>query len=390
MCRPPQPSELVADAARDAAAPATAAKDAATTIKEEPLPYARTEHNKHFGVTEEQQGLILLVGLLMAGFSTTRFDSVNTTVRLRDIGVLYLLSYIVRSLYNPYLEWAYHTYPERRIQKDSRPSPYRDETQRTEDELALIEWHDRLTGLSTFCLLVGCYVYGGHLLYPTVNVPEQYADHPYAYWFLRTIAHHYCFSFGMYWAHRYLHVNKFLWRHVHSLHHFAKTPLARTTYMDHWADNFFNAFICEVCAPIIVPLPFPVLVASRLFRICESLEKHSGLAGGFNIVHTAQRLLPFAQMPHHHDWHHEGHCGSNYTFASLGGLWDVLFNSRHHGRSNGYAECAATRDDNYRIERQLKPSFRAKGMGWDHPLITPQPLLAYFLLTVHCATHTHF
>ena len=88
--------------------------------------------------------------------------------------------------------------------------------------------------------------------------------------------------------------------------------------------------------------------------------------------------------------HHEGHCGSNYTFASLGGLWDVLFNSRHHGRSNGYAECAATRDDNYRIERQLKPSFRAKGMGWDHPLITPQPLLAYFLLTVHCATHSHF
>ena len=64
--------------------------------------------------------------------------------------------------------------------------------------------------------------------------------------------------------------------------------------------------------------------------------------------------------------------------------------ARHHGRSNGYAECAATRDDNYRIERKLKPSFRAKGMGWDHPLITPQPLLAYFLLTVHCATHGHF
>ena len=116
MCRPPQPSELVVDAA---------AKDA-TTQKEEPLPYARTEHNKHFGVTEEQQGLILLVGLLAAGFSTTRFDALNTSVRLRDIGVLYLLSYIVRSLYNPYLEWAYHQFPERRIQKDSRPSQYRD------------------------------------------------------------------------------------------------------------------------------------------------------------------------------------------------------------------------------------------------------------------------
>ena len=137
---PPQPSELVVDAT----------KDAATTIKEEPLPYARTEHNKHFGVTEEQQGLILLVGLLIAGFSTTRFDAVNTNVRLRDIGILYLLSYIVRSNYNAYLEWAYFKYPERRIQKDSHPSQYRDETQRTEDELALIEWHDR----SRACLLL--------------------------------------------------------------------------------------------------------------------------------------------------------------------------------------------------------------------------------------------
>ena len=84
MCRPPQPSELVVDATKDAAA----------APKEEPLPYARTEHNKHFGVTEEQQGLILLVGLLAAGFCTTRFDAVNTSVRLRDIGILYLLSYI--------------------------------------------------------------------------------------------------------------------------------------------------------------------------------------------------------------------------------------------------------------------------------------------------------
>ena len=64
MCRPPQPSELVADAAKEAAAapataakeaaaaPATAAKDAATAVKEEPLPYARTEHIRHFGVSE--------------------------------------------------------------------------------------------------------------------------------------------------------------------------------------------------------------------------------------------------------------------------------------------------------------------------------------------------
>ena len=55
------------------------------------------------------------------------------------------------------------------------------------------------------------------------------ARYPTCYWLGRVIAHHYCLSFGMYWAHRYLHVNKFLWRHIHSLHHFATIPLARAT-----------------------------------------------------------------------------------------------------------------------------------------------------------------
>lgn len=31
-----------------------------------------------------------------------------------------------------------------------------------------------------------------------------------------------------------------------------------------------------------------------------------GVSCGFNLAHQMQRFLPFAQMPHHHDWHHEG------------------------------------------------------------------------------------
>ena len=79
--------------------------------------------------------------------------------------------------------------------------------------------------------------------------------------------------------------------------------------------------------------------------------------------------------------------GRNYTFASLGRPVGRALQFEPPRPLEWLCECAATRDDNYRIERKLKPSFRAKGMGWDHPLITPQPLLAYFLLTVHCATH---
>ena len=146
----------------------------------------------------------------------------------------------------------------------------------------------------------------------------------------------------------------------------AKAPMTSSAYryMDHWFDNFFNAVISEVATPLLIPLPFPVLVASRLFRVCESLEKHSGVSGGVNVVHSLQQALPFAQMPHHHDWHHEGHKGSNYTFASLGGLWDVLFGTRHPGRAGGHAAAAATRDDTARVGLNKKHHCR----NWlDHP-----------------------
>jgi len=321
-------------------------------------------------VTNFQQDLILLALIVAAG-CTDRFDAPNGgNVRMRDLATLYFLSFCVRNAYNAYLEWAYRAWPAWRTQKDARVREERDDMGRTEDEVALIEWHDRITALATYALLVGAY-WALPGLYPAVAAPKMGG------WPLRLVAHHYCLSFGMYWAHRYLHVNKFLWKHIHSLHHYAKTPLARATYMDHWADNTANAVISEVCAQILVPLPFWLLLVSRLLRICESLEKHSGLSGWPNLVHTLQRALPFAQMPHHHDWHHEGHKGSNYTFASLGGVWDVLFQSRHHGRASGHAARAATRSD----IGQITAGKRKTRNVWDHPLVTPVPLIAYFAAT---------
>lgn len=270
-----------------------------------------------YPLSNEAQGWALVVGLAAVAFSTAAFDSTATTVRLRDLATLYALSGVVRKSYNAYLEAAYFAYPGSRTQRDAAPRSEEDVTGRTRDQVELVRWHDRMTGLSTFCLYVGAYYACGGAVYADVAAPAT--EWRRSYWFARVLAHHYCLSFGMYWAHRSLHAVPWLWSTIHSLHHYAKVPLARTTYMDHWADNFGNAIISEVLAPILVPLPFPVLAASRLFRVCESLEKHSGLSGAFNVVHTAQRWLPFAQMPHHHDWHHEGHKGCNYTFCSLGG-----------------------------------------------------------------------
>ena len=80
-----------------------------------------------------------------------------------------------------------------------------------------------------------------------------------------------------------------LWRNIHSVHHWAKHPLSRTTYQDHWLDNFANALVGHFAAGILVPLDRTTFWLSRLVRVCESLEKHSGVSCAFNLVHTAQR-----------------------------------------------------------------------------------------------------
>merc|ERR1712146_129421 len=195
-------------------------------------------------------------------------------------------------------------------------------------QLHTIEAHDRLTMLSQVALELTIYF----------NLPGFYpsAQITYPVWYERTVRlvlNHYVLSFGMYWMHRAYHVNEFLWKHVHSIHHWANHPLSCNTYEDHWLDNLGGALCGHMFAQILVPLDREMFWFSHVFRVFESLEKHSGVSCGWNLVHTAQSWLPFAQMPHHHDWHHEGHKTCNYTFTAIGGLWDFIFGTRRAGRA---------------------------------------------------------
>ncbi|KAJ8602411.1 hypothetical protein CTAYLR_001200 [Chrysophaeum taylorii] len=326
---------------------------------------------------------IALLALLWVVVVAARgaLDVPGATWTLGDVALLGTLSSLVRRAYTAHLEACYYKYPQLRTQppKKAVGETPRDVTGRTDLELATIDFHDRFTMLSKlFACDLLFYLTIGRILYPVFAT-----SHNPVYWLARVVGHHYVLSFGMYWAHRNLHVNPFLWRHIHSLHHYAKTPLARATYEDHWLDNYANAIVSEVATQIILPLPKPLLFASRLFRVCESLEKHSGMSGPINVAHTAQFWLPFAQMPHHHDWHHEGHKGSNYTFASIGGLWDFLFGTRHPGRSAKNAARAATyRDANQNAAeggKKLKSRYTA---FLDNPVVCAVPPLLFFAVAV--------
>lgn len=271
--------------------------------------------------------------------------NVKGSMPLAELGFFFIICSIVRRIYNAYLEAVYFTFPNLRTQppNEHRLKMKKDLMGRDKEQLELIDWHDKGTMISQFILNYGLYFllpgyYPGSM---AMTADQQSFQER----FIRLILNHYILSFGMYWAHRSLHDISFLWKHIHSFHHFAKHPLSRNTYEDHWFDNFFNAIIGHGFAQILIPLDRPTFYFSRIFRILESLEKHSGVSCGFNVAHSMQQWLPFAQMPHHHDWHHEGFKGSNYTFTSIGGLWDCIFGTRKGGRFRANHGYAATRED---------------------------------------------
>uniref|UniRef100_A0A7S3NQ20 Fatty acid hydroxylase domain-containing protein n=1 Tax=Aureoumbra lagunensis TaxID=44058 RepID=A0A7S3NQ20_9STRA len=301
-------------------------------------------------LTNEKLELSILIGLwILVWFKGNDWNVSKSSFSFKDVVSLMTVGAVVRKFYNDWLEFAYDNFPEKRTQPMKTNREERDVTGRDLDELREIEQHDRITMLVKFFLDISFYFTIGKVLYPQFTFVDKLVVNKFIGMgtssVLALIAHHYTLSFGMYFMHRYLHVNKYLWEKIHSKHHYAKTPLARTTYMDHWLDNIINALIAEYCTQLLIPLPKVLLFASRIFRILESLEKHSGMSGPINIVHTLQRIFPYAQQPHHHDWHHEGFKGSNYTFSSIGGLWDALFLTRHPGRSDKQATVAATSYD---------------------------------------------
>mmetsp|Transcript_34998 Transcript_34998/g.67273 ORF Transcript_34998/g.67273 Transcript_34998/m.67273 type:complete len:404 (+) Transcript_34998:239-1450(+) len=297
------------------------------------------------------------------------------SMRLRELAAYLITASLFRRFYNSYLEAVYFASPSRRTQppkEHALKGKRADLCGRDMKQLETLVYHDRLTMLSQLALTMTLY-YAVPGMYPAPK--EDYG--PMHMRVLRLVGHHYLLSFGMYSLHRACHVVPFLWRHVHAIHHWATHPLSRNTYQDHWFDNFGNAIIGEVAAQILLPIDNSMFWFSRLFRIMESLEKHAGVMGYTNIAHSMQKYFPFAQMPHHHDWHHEGHKSCNFTFSSIGGIWDVVFGTRKVGRALRFPEHATRRD---LTDASAKPSSKATAALFDSPMALLTPVFGVLAL----------
>mmetsp|Transcript_29479 Transcript_29479/g.44968 ORF Transcript_29479/g.44968 Transcript_29479/m.44968 type:complete len:382 (+) Transcript_29479:152-1297(+) len=323
--------------------------------------------------------VLLFIPFAAIHFSGYESDILNVkgSMHLFEVACFFFTCSIVRRIYNAYLEAVYFSFPRLRTQpplEEHKLRQKKDLMGRDEEQLNILNSHDKLTMISQFLLNFSLY-YCIPGFYPSAAMSQTELQ-SFLERFLRLILNHYIMSFGMYWAHRSLHEIHFLWKDIHSIHHWAKHPLSRNTYEDHWFDNFVNAIVGHCYAQILMPLDHITFWFSRIFRILESLEKHSGFSGGFNIAHSMQQWLPYAQMPHHHNWHHEGHKSSNFTFSSIGGLWDCVFGTRKGGRyeaSSGAA--AATRQDRMKIHSP--PSDNETLPSWFSPLF---PLVGLSIL----------
>jgi len=298
--------------------------------------------------------------------------NVAASMPLREVAALLWTKAVVTRLYNTYCEAIFFAFPQHRVQpsREHALKQRKDLSGRDEAQLDLLVRHDRWTLLSQFAFNVSLY-YALPGYYPAASDVAVHWEHR----LLRLLVNHYLLSFGMYWMHRALHNVPWLWENIHSVHHWARHPLSRNTYQDHWLDNLANAIVGHCCAQVLVPLDRGTFWFSHIFRILESVEKHSGVSCHFNVVHQMQRCLPFAQMPHHHDWHHEGHKGSNYTFTSIGGVWDCIFGTRKAGRAKDLKAQHVTPHD---LATMSAPS-RTKSL-LDHPVICLTPVCSLLAL----------
>lgn len=136
-------------------------------------------------------------------------------------------------------------------------------------------------------------------------------------------------DFLYYWMHRAMH-RPWLFRHVHAVHHRARTPYAIAGNYLHWAE-YVATISLVLIGPMLVGAHVVTLWIWVIIRQLEAADGHFG----YDLPWNPLRLLPLYDGSGYHDFHH-GSFRGNYAGAL--GYLDRVFGTR----SEGYvAYCSA-------------------------------------------------
>lgn len=186
------------------------------------------------------------------------------------------------------------------------------------------------TGLSTLVLwaLIG----GGF-----TRIYFDTADHS-AAWFLASIVVGILgYDAWFYWQHRLLHT-RWLYRHVHRIHHHSTNPTPLATFAHHPVETFMGN-LYFLLLPVLVPLHPLALAAVGAFFFGFGLLGHLGyevFPAGF----TRAPILGWCNTATHHNLHHST-VRTNLSLCC--NLWDRWCGTLHPAYDATFAEITARR-----------------------------------------------
>lgn len=120
-----------------------------------------------------------------------------------------------------------------------------------------------------------------------------------------------------YFVHRYMHVNRFLYRHVHSQHHRLVVPYAIGALYNHPLEGLLLDTVGGAFSFLISGMTPRTSVFFFSFAVIKTVDDHCGLRLPGNPFH-----LLFRNNTAYHDIHHQLH-GTKYNFSQpFFMMWD--------------------------------------------------------------------
>ena len=122
-----------------------------------------------------------------------------------------------------------------------------------------------------------------------------------------------------YFMHRYMHVNKFLYKHVHSKHHALVVPFAFGALYNHPLEGLLVDTMGAGLSILAAGMTPTTTMFFFSFATIKTIDDHCGLWLPGNIIHVL-----FSNNSAYHDIHHQLY-GNKYNFSQpFFVMWDKI------------------------------------------------------------------
>ncbi|THG06844.1 hypothetical protein TEA_030026 [Camellia sinensis var. sinensis] len=146
-------------------------------------------------------------------------------------------------------------------------------------------------------------------------------------------------DFVFYWGHRILHT-KWLYKHVHSVHHEYATPFGLTSEYAHPAEILFLGF-ATIVGPAITGPHLITLWLWMVVRVLETVEAHCG----YHFPWSLSNFLPLYGGADFHDYHHRLLYTKSGNYSSTFVYMDWIF-----GTDKGFRKLKALKSSEHEGE----------------------------------------